>query len=200
MLETSNYAGELLVAEKESNIVKMLKANIEKHGNIVVRIIEKDVLTIAENFDLIFCDVLGHYLTDQEFQTNFPKMLQRLNRMGLAFISDMNEVVEVKNKLTRTSHLLGELHEYEEDFKRWIYRHLDIELTDQDVLQIRTRLFQTNVAHKLRNNLLDKYRILLPSLNLVRSVAITSEAYVENGNQNVKVSRCFDYMLFKNNN
>lgn len=197
MLSKIGFRGTLTVVEKNEDVFRMLNLNTELHEGVGVKIVLGDALEITDEYDVIFCDVLGRYLSDTDFTTKLPGMLNKLNPDGLAFVADMEQYAEVKERFTLTQGLGKKLNQQEREFLKWINTTLKIKMSENDVIKLRNNLFEPKNANTYNTKLIDLYTRLLPNLKLKRNVSVTSVGYLDEVDGKYLASRYFDYMLFQ---
>lgn len=192
-LSKTGFKGKIEVVEKEPNISKMLRHNLEKYLNITTKIKTADVLEYKnKNRCLIFCDVLGYYLTEEELDLKIPKFFSQFEKGSLAFICDLNETDYNDDNSVRTCGLNNKLDKYEILFKKWLIKH-GLHITNKEILEIRKRLFERNDEKPKRIGLLQRYVRNLKDYKLITSSTFTAKGYVNNG----LPTRYFDYMIFE---
>jgi hypothetical protein len=101
------------------------------------------------NYDLIFSDVLGHYLTDEQME-RLPVLEYALADKGIILLRDMAEYGDTDNEkkeLRRT----GEISDRATiEFGQWLEKELGFSIPNEEIQQMRESLFAKKPPHEDR--------------------------------------------------
>ena len=164
-LQSQGFMGELDIYDISGAPLELIKAYKEANywKDITINLRQKDLFGNSlgndrsfdpsgpedSEYDFIFCDVLGHYLPDDQMD-QLPILKYALAESGLIFLRDMAEdgTIESEKRGLRKS---GQTFEQAElDFKEWLNEKFGFSIPLENIQNMRANLFSIEPPHGFR--------------------------------------------------
>lgn len=188
-LKTKEFKGKLSIFDISSVPIEVGKV-YKKFGllssNFDVEFIKSDVLSLPQETskaDLIISDVLGYYLTPEQYTRLTGVIENTLSNSGLWLTRELVEPQGAPNPEDRTVLKLSP-DERTNGFNRFIERLFSIKLPVEDIQQFENTRWAIAQTYSRRTG--EEYRVNLPAgLKVVDTINVTSEALIKAQQQRI---------------
>lgn len=102
------------------------------------------------NYDFIFVDILGHYLTNEQMERLPVELKTALADQGMILLRDLGEYGQVENE-KRTLQKNGEDFDRDEvEFGKWLKKEFSFDATAEQIHEMRINLYSIKPDHDYR--------------------------------------------------
>ena len=172
-LQKYGFNGELDIYDLSSAPLRIIeaykKAGFWKNITIITR--QRDLFGLSlgidkafnpskkeeRDYDLIFADVLDHYLTDKQME-RLPVFWSALAEKGMILLRDMAEYGQVedneKKALRKTDQKFDQA---EIEFNQWVNKEFGFEITFEEIQQMRANMYSKQPPHEFRQLYLSQW-------------------------------------------